>query len=150
MDQFSDDIIPLADTMKKIEEDEIKNKKKFEPETISDHIVDEQSDKQNSDFLNKTLLGKKKLRAKKKKHFKKSKFNGIKSSCNGKKNENKNFNSDSLLPNYDKDLKSYKLDCLYSIKNQIENLYKCYKSLENLIKNDNDNKLIKTELKKEK
>ena len=150
MDLFSDDIIPLADTMKKIEEDEIKNKKKFEPETISDHIVDEQSDKQNSDFLNKTLLGKKKLRAKKKKHFKKSKFNGIKSSCNGKKNENKNFNSDSLLPNYDKDLKSYKLDCLYSIKNQIENLYKCYKSLENLIKNDNDNKLIKTELKKEK
>ena len=61
MDQFSDDIIPLADTMKKIEEDEIKNKKKFETETISDHIVDEQSDKQNSDFLNKTLLGKKKI-----------------------------------------------------------------------------------------
>ena len=61
MDQFSDDIIPLADTMKKIEEDEIKNKKEFEPETISDHIVDQQSDKQNSDFLNKTLLGKKKI-----------------------------------------------------------------------------------------
>ena len=150
MDQFSDDIIPLADTMKKIEEDEIKNKKKFEPETISDHIVDEQSDKQNSDFLNKTLLGKKKLRAKKKKHFKKSKFNGIKSSCNEKKNENKNFNSDSLLLNYDKDLKSYKLDCLSCIKNQIENLYNCCKSLENLIKNDTDNELIKTEPKKEK
>ena len=87
MDLFSDDIIPLADTMKKIEEDEIKNKEEFEPETISDHIVDQQSDKQNSDFLNKTLLGKKKLRAKKKKHFKKSKFNGIKSSCNGKKKQ---------------------------------------------------------------
>ena len=64
--------------------------------------------------------------------------------------KNKNFNSDSLLSNYDKDLKSYKLDCLYSIKNQIVNLYKCYKSLENLIKNDTDNELIKTEPKKEK
>lgn len=77
-------------------------------------------------------------------------MNGIKSSCNGKKNENKNFNSDSLLSNYDKDLKSYKLDCLSSIKNQIVKLCKCYKSLENLIKNDTDNKLIKTETKKEK
>ena len=150
MDLFSDDIIPLADTMKKIEEDEINNKKEFEPETISDHIVDERSDKQNSDFLNKTLLKKKKLRAKKKKHFINPKLNGIKSSCNGKKNENKNFNSDSLLSNYDKDLKSYKLDCLFSIKNQIENLYKCCMSLENLIKNDTDNELIKTEPKKEK
>ena len=150
MDLFSDDIIPLADTMKKIEEDEIKNKKEFEPETISDHIVDQQSDKQKSDFLNKTLLGKKKLRAKKKKHFKKSKCNCVKSDCNGKKNENKNFNSDSLLSNYDKDLKSYKLDCLYSIKNQIVNLYKCYKLLENLIKNETYNELIKTEPKKEK
>jgi hypothetical protein len=150
MDLFSDDIIPLADTMKKIEEDNIKNKEEFEPETISDHIVDERSDKQNSDFLNKTLLRKKKLRAKKKKHFINPKLNGIKSSCNGKKNENKNFNSDSLLSNYDKDLKSYKLDCLSSIKNQIVNLYKCYKSLENLIKNDTDNKFIKTEPKKEK
>ena len=149
MDLFSDDIIPLANIMEKIEEDEI-NKEEFAPETISDHIVDQQSDKQKSDFLNKTLLGKKKLRAKKKKHFKKSKFNGIKSSCNGKKNENKNFNSDSLLSNYDKDLKSYKLDCLSSIKNQIVKLCKCYKSLENLIKNDTDNKLIKTETKKEK
>ena len=154
MDPFSDDIIPLADTMKKIEEDEkkkkIKNKEEFAQETIFDHIVDEQSDKQNSDFLNKTLLGKKKLRAKKKKHFKKSKCNCVKSDCNGKKNENKNFNSDSLLSNYDKDLKSYKLDCLSSIKNQIVKLCKCYKSLENLIKNDTDNKLIKTETKKEK
>ena len=149
MDLFSDDIIPLANIMEKIEEDEI-NKEEFAPETISDHIVDQQSDKQNSDFLNKTLLGKKKLRAKKKKHFKKSKFNGIKSSCNEKKNVNKNFNSDSLLLNYDKDLKSYKLDCLSSIKNQIVNLYKCYRSLENLIKNDTDNELIKTEPKKEK
>ena len=61
MDLFSDDIIPLADTMKKIEEDEINNKEEFAPETISDHIVDQQSDKQNSDFLNKTLLGKKKI-----------------------------------------------------------------------------------------
>ena len=149
MDLFSDDIIPLANIMEKIEEDEI-NKEEFAPETISDHIVDQQSDKQNSDFLNKTLLGKKKLRAKKKKHFKNPKLNGIKSSCNGKKNENKNFNSDSLLSNYDKDLKSYKLDCLSSIKNQIVKLCKCYKSLENLIKNDTDNKLIKTETKKEK
>ena len=66
MDPFSDDIIPLADTMKKIEEDEIKNKKEFEPETISDHIVDQQSDKQNSDFLNKTLLGKKNYELRKK------------------------------------------------------------------------------------
>ena len=149
MDLFSDDIIPLANIMEKIEEDEI-NKEEFAPETISDHIVDQQSDKQNSDFLNKTLLGKKKLRAKKKKHFKNPKLNGIKSSFNGKKNENKNFNSDSLLSNYDKDLKSYKLDCLSSIKNQIVKLCKCYKSLENLIKNDTDNKLIKTETKKEK
>ena len=30
MDLFSDDIIPLADTMKKIEEDEINNKKEFD------------------------------------------------------------------------------------------------------------------------
>ena len=149
MDLFSDDIIPLANIMEKIEEDEI-NKEEFAPETISDHIVDQQSDKQNSDFLNKTLLGKKKLRAKKKKHFKKSKCHCVKSDCNGKKNENKNFNSDSLLSNYDKDLKSYKLDCLSSIKNQIVNLYKCYRSLENLIKNDTDNELIKTEPKKEK
>jgi len=154
MDPFSDDIIPLADTMKKIEEDEkkkkIKKKEEFAQETIFDHIVDEQSDKQNGDFLNKTLLGKKKLRAKKKKPFKNPKLNCIKSSCNGKKNGNKNFNSDSLLSNYDKDLKSYKLDCLSSIKNQIVKLCKCYKSLENLIKNDTDNKLIKTETKKEK
>ena len=47
-------------------------------------------------------------------------------------------------------MKSYKLDCLSNIKNQIQNLYKCYKSLENLIKNDTDNELIKTEPKKEK
>ena len=65
MDLFSDDIIPLANIMEKIEEDEI-NKEEFAPETISDHIVDQQSDKQNSDFLNKTLLGKKNYELRKK------------------------------------------------------------------------------------